>query len=98
MVGRPEKGRLVARKLTDYTLGLYYFNEHARELAATPSSNRWNADGTGYTINSESVIPPVTSGNQGWDYPGSWFVQRASQARARSYAAYGQVTSHEGEV
>ena len=23
MVGRPEKGRLVARKLTDYTLGLY---------------------------------------------------------------------------
>jgi iron complex outermembrane receptor protein len=76
----------------DYTLGLYYFNEHARELAATPSSNRWNANGTGYTINSEIVIPPVASGNQGWDYPGSWFVQRASQARARSYAAYGQVT------
>ena len=23
MIGRPEKGRLVARKLTDYTLGLY---------------------------------------------------------------------------
>ena len=23
MVGRPDKGRLVARKLTDYTLGLY---------------------------------------------------------------------------
>jgi len=76
----------------DYTFGLYYFNEHARELAATPSTNRWNANGTGYTINSEIVIPPVTSGNQGWDYPGSWFVQRASQARARSYAAYGQVT------
>ena len=76
----------------DYTLGLYYFNEHATELAATPASNRWNADGTGYTINSEIVSPPVTSGNQGWAYPGSWFVQRASQARARSYAAYGQVT------
>ena len=32
MVGRPEKGRLVARKLTDYTLGLYaspaYLAEH----------------------------------------------------------------------
>ncbi|MBV8972582.1 MAG: TonB-dependent receptor, partial [Sphingomonadaceae bacterium] len=76
----------------DYTFGLYYFLEHARELAATPSSNRWNANGTGYTINSEIVIPPVTSGNQGWDYPGSWFVQRASQARAKSYAAYGQAT------
>lgn len=76
----------------DYTFGLYYFMEHARELAATPSSNRWNANGTGYTINSEIVVPPVTSGNQGWDYPGSWFVQRASQARSRSYAAYGQAT------
>jgi iron complex outermembrane receptor protein len=76
----------------DYTFGLYYLIEHARELAATPSSNRWNGNGTGYTINSEIVVPPVTSGNQGWAYPGSWFVQRASQARSRSYAAYGQAT------
>ena len=76
----------------DYTFGLYYFNEHVRELASTPATNRWNADGTGYTIISEIVSPPITSGNQGWDYPNSWFVQRASQARARSYAAYGQVT------
>src|SRR5262249_1296537 len=75
----------------DYVLGLYYFNEHASEKAATPSSNRWNSDGTGYTINSEFVVPPITSSNQGWD-PRSWYVQRASRAEAESYSAYGQAT------
>jgi iron complex outermembrane receptor protein len=75
----------------DYVFGVYYFNEHAQEAAATPSSNRWNADGTGYTINSEIVVPPVTSGNQGWDRD-SWFVQRGSRAEANSYSAFGQVT------
>ena len=34
MVGRPEKGRLVARKLTDYTLGLYASTGY---LAAHPA-------------------------------------------------------------
>ncbi|MBP7240946.1 LysR family transcriptional regulator [Amaricoccus sp.] len=34
MVGRPEKGRLVARKLTDYTLGLYASPAY---LAANPA-------------------------------------------------------------
>nr|ART40501.1 K60 [uncultured bacterium] len=33
----------------------------------------------------------ITSGNQGWDY-NSRFIQRGSQARARSYSAYGQAT------
>jgi iron complex outermembrane receptor protein len=37
----------------DYVVGAYYFNEHAEEAAATPSTNRWNVDGTGYTILSE---------------------------------------------
>jgi iron complex outermembrane recepter protein len=37
----------------DYVLGAYYFNEHAEEAAATPSTNRWNVDGTSYTIVSE---------------------------------------------
>jgi iron complex outermembrane receptor protein len=75
----------------DYVFGLYYFNEHASEKAATPSSNRWNATGTGYTINSEIVFPPITSANQGWD-PSSWFVQRASRAKAESYSAFGTLT------
>lgn len=75
----------------DYVFGLYYFNEHVQEEAATPSTNKWNANGTGYTINSEIVTPPITSSNQGWD-PSVWFKQRGSRAEAKSYAAFGQVT------
>jgi iron complex outermembrane receptor protein len=75
----------------DYVLGLYYFTENVQESAATPSSNRWNADGTGYTINSELVTGPVTSSNNGWDY-GSRFIQRDSHATAHSYAAFAQAT------
>lgn len=75
----------------DYVFGAYYFNEKAHELAATPSSNKWNADGTGYTINSENAVGTISSSNQGWD-PASWFVQRNSIAFAKSYALFGQAT------
>jgi iron complex outermembrane receptor protein len=75
----------------DYVAGLYYFNEQARESAATPSSIQWNADGTAYTVLSPVVTGPVTSSNNGWEY-GSRFLQRGSVARTRSYAAFGQVT------
>jgi len=75
----------------DYAVGAYYFVEHVAETAATPTTNRWNADGTGYTINSETVVPPITSSNQGWDRS-SWFVQRDSVAKATSYAVFGQFT------
>jgi iron complex outermembrane receptor protein len=75
----------------DYVFGLYYFHENATEEAATPSTNRWNATGTGYTINSENAIPPITSANQGWDSP-AWFVQRGSKAKAESFSVFGSVT------
>ncbi len=79
----------------DYVFGAYYFREKVSELAATPSTNRWNADGTGYTINSENgngiPQPPFVSATQGWDR-NSWFIQRDSHAKARSYAAFGQAT------
>lgn len=86
----------------DYVVGAYYFWEKATELAATPSTNRWNADGTTYTILSENgngvQQPPFNSGNganglpaQGWDRD-FWFVQRDSHARAKSYAGFGQAT------
>ena len=75
----------------DYVVGLYYFNEHARETAATPTTNQWNADGTAYTILPSQVFGPITSSNQGWDY-NSRFLQRGSVARTRSYAAFGQAT------
>jgi len=75
----------------DYVVGGYYFTEKVRETAATPTTNRWNADGTGYTINSPDVLPPITSGNQGWQRE-DWFVARDSNAKAKSYAAFGQFT------
>jgi iron complex outermembrane receptor protein len=75
----------------DYALGLYYFDEHAREAAATPSTNRWNATGTAFTINSPIVTGPITSSNQGSER-GSRYIQRDSRAVTRSYAAFGQLT------
>jgi iron complex outermembrane receptor protein len=86
----------------DYVVGAYYFREKATELAATPSTNRWNVDGTTYTILSENgngvPQPPFNSGNganglpaQGWDRD-FWFVQRDSHAKAKSYALFGQAT------
>lgn len=65
----------------DYVAGLYYFHENASDDAATPSTNRWNADGTGYTIND----PTPT-------FRGKRSIDRASRAEAESYAVYGQAT------
>ena len=75
----------------EFVLGGYYFNERAQEQAATPTTNKWNADGTGYTINSEAVTGPITASTQGWAI-GQQFLQRASVAYAKSYAAFGQAT------
>ena len=74
----------------DYAVGLYYFTEKVTERAATPSTNRFNVDGTAYTINSAIAVGPITSSNQGYD-PGSFFIQRDSHAKVTSYAAFGQV-------
>jgi iron complex outermembrane receptor protein len=65
----------------DYILGLFYFNEKAWEEAATPSTNRWNADGSGYTINDPT---PTIRGRRSLD--------RASIAYAESVGVYGQLT------
>ena len=75
-----------------YLAGAYYFKEHVKESAATPFTNLWNADGTGYTIRSSTGIAPYNSGaNGGWE-KGTRFLSRASQADATSYALYGQGT------
>lgn len=63
----------------DYVFGLYYFNERANDAARTPNTNRWNADGTGYTIVDPATYPLATTA-------------RASIAFAKSYAVYGQAT------
>jgi len=75
----------------DWVVGAYYFTENVTENASTPTTNLWNAAGTGYTILSENAIGTITSGNQGWAF-GSQFIQRASRAKARSYAAFAQAT------
>lgn len=69
----------------DYLAGLYFFNEKVSEAAATPSTNQWNADGTAYVI-----LDPLAPAN-GWQY-GARAFQRASVAKAKSYAAFAQVT------
>jgi iron complex outermembrane recepter protein len=63
----------------DYVFGGYYFNERAEDSARTPNTNRWNADGSDY-----SIVDPRT-------YPLSP-TSRASEAFAKSYAVYGQGT------
>jgi iron complex outermembrane receptor protein len=65
----------------DYAAGLYYFEEGTGDAAATPNSNQWNADGTGYTIlDPRPTLPQFRA------------VDRASNARAKSVAVYGQAT------
>jgi iron complex outermembrane receptor protein len=75
----------------DYVVGLYYFKEHVQEYAATASTNKWNATGTAYTINSPSVAGAITSSNNGWN-PYSWFFARNSRATSESKAAFAQAT------
>lgn len=72
-----------------YVGGLYYFKEHAKESAATPFTNQWNADGTAYTLRSSYGTSKSAAATAGWEY-GTRFLTRASQADAESYAAYGQ--------
>jgi iron complex outermembrane receptor protein len=74
-----------------YVAGLYYFNEHVKESAASPFSNQWNADGTAYTIRSSVGTSKAAGSTAGWEY-GTRFITRASMADATSYAAYGQAT------
>jgi iron complex outermembrane receptor protein len=76
----------------DYVLGLYYFTEHAKESAATPFTNVWNATGTGYTIrNSFGTYGAgaITSATQGWEY-GTRLITRRTRADSDSVAVYGQ--------
>lgn len=65
----------------DYVAGLYYFKEKASDDASTPNTNKWNADGTGYTILDPT---PTIRGKRSLD--------RASKAYAQSTAVYGQFT------
>ena len=77
----------------DYVAGLYYFTEHAKESAATPFTNIWNADGTSTIRNSAGTFGTgaITSANQGWEY-GTRLITRRTRADSDSFAVYGQAT------
>ena len=86
--------------IVDYVGGLYYFNEHVQDDAATPSTNgaiaTLNAAGqvtgatystisycTGQTVATTAFIGSAARGCS---------IDRASEVRSKSYAAYGQAT------
>jgi iron complex outermembrane receptor protein len=75
----------------DFVGGLYYFNEHVSDDAATPNSQQYNqATGVITTldpcIGGGSVAAPA-----GWQI-GCRQIDRASEVWSKSYAAYGQLT------
>ncbi|MDP1026777.1 TonB-dependent receptor [Sphingomonas sp. KR1UV-12] len=79
----------------DYVAGLYYFNEHVSDDAATPNSNGivavTNTAGqvTGYRY---VILDPCTGSGGFGSQPGCRSIDRASAVVSKSYAAYGQVT------
>jgi len=64
-----------------YVGGLYSYRETGDDDAWTPNTLQWNATGTAYTR-----LPSLEAGAS-WPFP-----DRASTAKATSYAAFGQAT------
>ncbi|NIJ08113.1 iron complex outermembrane receptor protein [Sphingomonas vulcanisoli] len=81
----------------DYVAGLFYFNEHVSDDAATPASIGAVAitDGLGNVTGANYVTIPFCTGSTplfvGKAVNGC-SIDRASAVRSRSYAAYGQAT------
>lgn len=79
----------------DYVAGLYYFNEHVSDDAATPNSNGAIAvlDGTNKVTGANFVVLDPCRGSGGvGSQPGCRSLDRASEVWSKSYAAYGQIT------
>lgn len=80
----------------DYVAGFYYFNERVSDDAATPNSMGVTAIVTGGVVTGATYAPiPFCTGAAnaalGTAVQGC-SIDRASQVRTRSYAAYGQLT------
>ena len=71
----------------DYVAGLFYFTEHVSDDAATPNSNIWNVDPNTGEVTGVSINPAVFTNPFAT-------IDRASEVKSRSYAAYGQATWH----
>jgi iron complex outermembrane receptor protein len=78
----------------DYVAGLYYFNEHVGDDAATPNSSAiagYTAAGQTTGFQYVTLDPCIGSAGFG-SQPGCRSIDRASEVNSKSYAAYGQVT------
>jgi iron complex outermembrane recepter protein len=80
----------------DYVAGLYYFTEHVSDTAATPNSMGAVATVAGGLVTGATYVQiPFCTANTplfvGQAVNGC-SVDRASEVRSRSYAAFGQVT------
>ena len=80
----------------DYVAGLYYFNEHVSDDAATP-----NTIGTTFVSTTSATFAPIpfctaTNPATAADFVGvavrGCNIDRASEVFSKSYAAYGQLT------
>ncbi|MGK6322397.1 TonB-dependent receptor [Sphingomonas sp. DT-51] len=85
----------------DYVAGLYYFNEHVSDDAATPNSNGAVAvlNAAGQVTGANYVILDPCRGAAGFgSQPGCRSIDRASEVWSKSYAAYGQITWNPTDV
>ncbi len=74
----------------DYVAGLYYFNEHISDDAATPNSVAFVSNGTALT--GVTVLDPCIGSGGFGSQVGCRSIDRASEVFSKSYAGYGQVT------
>ncbi|MEO9130414.1 MAG: TonB-dependent receptor [Sphingomonas sp.] len=80
----------------DYVAGLYYFNEHVSDDAATPNSMGAVAIVTGGVVTGANYVPLNScTGSSGFGSdPACRSNDRGSEVWSKSYAAYGQVTGN----
>ena len=74
----------------DYVAGLFYFNEHVSDDAATPNSNGVYLNGLGQPV--YTILDPCVGSSGFGSQRGCRSTDRASEVWSKSYAAYGQVT------
>ncbi len=74
----------------DYVAGLFYFNEHVSDDAATPNSNGVYLDASGQPV--YTILDPCTGSSGFGSLRGCRSTDRASEVWSKSYAAYGQAT------
>lgn len=80
----------------DYVAGLYYFNEHVSDDAATPNSMGATAIVSGGVVTGATYAPIPFCTASTPDFVGTAVngcsIDRASEVWSKSYAAYGQLT------